>query len=182
MKLRLKELRKFLAYGPVVPTPEPSSRRHRIEEPNAADQFRRYIAELFETAQLCKKHLAEVANVRDSIDELVRSAPELFEPLKSFCDHTPRLSKSLASMRTFQEDLGALAESFEPSKALHQQVIQLADAVRTGLTEVTALLEPVNTLRAQAAELAQILETDAVLQGQFSELAKAIGTAVQSAQ
>jgi DNA repair ATPase RecN len=144
------------------------------------DQFRRSIAELFEPVQLCKKHLAEVANVSDSIDKLARSAPELFEPLKSFCDHMPRLSKSLASMRAFQDDLGVLAESFEPGKALHQQVIHLADAVRTHLGEVSTSLEPVNALRAQAVELAQILEESKELQAQFYALAKAIGAAVQS--
>ena len=85
-------------------------------------------------------------------------------------------------MRAFQDDLGVLAESYEPGKALHQQVIQLADAVRTGLTEVAASLEPVNALRVQAAELVQILEAGAQLQAQFSELAKAIGTAIQSEQ
>ena len=85
-------------------------------------------------------------------------------------------------MRAFQEDLGVLAESFEPGKALHQQVIQLADAVRTSLTEVAASLEPVNALRMQAAELVQILEAGAQLQAQFSDLARAIGAAVQSEQ
>jgi hypothetical protein len=85
-------------------------------------------------------------------------------------------------MRAFQDDLGLLAESYEPGKALHQQVIQLADAVRTRLTEMAASLEPVNALRVRAAELAQILKAGTELQAQFSELAKAIGAAVQSEQ
>jgi uncharacterized phage infection (PIP) family protein YhgE len=152
------------------------------EETESVDQLSQSIAKLFRPAQLCKKHLAEIANASDSINKLVRSAPELFEPFKSFCDHVPKLSKSFASMRAFQDDLGVLAESFEPGKALHQQVIQLAHAVRTGLTEMAASLEPVNALREQAAELAQILETGAQLQAQFIELAKAIGAAVQSEQ
>jgi len=41
-----------------------------------------------------------------------------------------------------------LAESFEPVKALYQQVILLADAVRAHLAEVAASLEPANALRA----------------------------------
>jgi hypothetical protein len=151
-------------------------------ETKSVDYLSQSIAKLFQPAQLCKKHLAEIANASDSINKIVRSAPELFEPLKSFCHHVPRLSKSFASMRAFQDDLGVLAESFEPGKALHQQVIQLADAVRTGLMEVAASLEPVNALRAQAAELTQILEAGAQLQAQFYELAKAIGAAVQSEQ
>jgi ABC-type transporter Mla subunit MlaD len=153
-----------------------------VEGPNAVDQVRQSIGKLFEPAQLCKEHLAEIANASDSINKLVRSAPALFEPFKSFCDHMPRLSKSFASMRMFQDDLGVLAESFEPGKALHQQVIQLANTVRAHLAEVAESLEPVNTLRAQAAELAQILGAGAELQAQFSELAKAIGAAVQSEQ
>jgi hypothetical protein len=83
-------------------------------------------------------------------------------------------------MRAFQDDLGVLAESFEPGKALHQQVIQLADAIRNRLTEVAASLEPINALRTQAAELAQILEAGTELQAQFFELSKAIGAAVQT--
>jgi hypothetical protein len=150
-----------------------------VEEPKSVDQFGQSIAKLFEPAQLCKKHLAEIVNASDSINKLARSAPELFEPLKNFCDHVPRLSRSFASMRAFQDDLGVLAESYEPGKALHQQVIQLADAVRTRLTEVAASLEPVNALRVRAAELAQILEAGTELQARFSELAKAIGAAVQ---
>ena len=152
------------------------------EHPKSVDQLSQSIAKLFQPAQLCKQHLAEIANTSDSINKLARSAPEFFEPLKSFCDHVPRLSRSFVSMRAFQDDLAVLAESFEPGKALHQQVIQLADAVRTGLTEVAASLEPVNALRVQAAELVQILEAGAQLQAQFSELAKAIGTAIQSEQ
>ena len=150
-----------------------------VEEPKSVDQLGQSIAKLFQPAQLCKEHLAEIANATDSINRLARSAPEFFEPLKNFCDHVPRLSRSFASMRAFQDDLGVLAESFEPGKALHQQVIQLADAVRTRLTEVAASLEPVNALRVRAAELAQILEAGTELQARFSELAKAIGTAVQ---
>ena len=153
-----------------------------VEGPNAVDQLRQSIAKLFQPAQVCKEHLAQIANISDSITKLVRSAPELFEPLKSFCDHVPKLSKSFASMRAFEDDLGVLAESFVPGKALHQQVIQLADAVRAHLAEVAESLEPVNALRAQAAELAQILEADAELQAQFYELAKAMGAAVQSEQ
>jgi len=83
-------------------------------------------------------------------------------------------------MRAFQDDLGVLAESFEPVKALHQQVIQLADAVRTHFAEVAASLEPANALRAQTAELAQILEAGTELQAQFYELSKAFGAAVQA--
>ena len=153
-----------------------------VEGPNAADQLRQSMAKLFRPAQLCKEHLAEIANASASINRLVKSASELFGPLVSFCDHVPKLSKSFASMRAFQDDLGVLAESFVPGKALHQQVIQLADAVRTGLTEVAASLETVNALRAQAAELAQILEAGAELQAELYELAKAIGAAVQSDQ
>jgi hypothetical protein len=151
-----------------------------VEGPNAVDQLRQSIAKLFEPAQLCKEHLAEIANASGSINKLVRSAPELFGPLMSFCDQVPKLSKSFASMCTLQDDLGVLAESFEPGKALHQQVIQLGDAVRTHLAEVAASLESVNALRAQAAELAQILETGAELQAEFYELSKAIGAAVRS--
>jgi uncharacterized phage infection (PIP) family protein YhgE len=151
-----------------------------VEEPKSVDQLGQAIAKLFQPAQLCKEHLAEIANTTDSINKLARSAPEFFEPLKNFCDHVPTLSKSFASMRAFQDDLGLLAESFEPGKALHQQVIQLADAARAHLTEVAASLEPVNALRVRAAELVQILEAGMELQAQFSELAKAIGDAVQS--
>jgi hypothetical protein len=170
--------------------PDNGDRQSAVEEPRLVNQLSQSIAKLFEPAQLCKKHLTEIANATDSINKLVRSAPELFEPLKSFCDHVPRLSKSFASMRGFQDDLGVLAESFEPAKALQQQVIQLADAVRTQLAdavrtqlaEVAVSLEPVNALRAQAAELAQILEAGTKLQGQFFELSKALGAAVQSEQ
>jgi hypothetical protein len=151
-----------------------------VEEPNVVDQLGQSIAKLFQPALLCKQHLAEIANASDSINKLARSAPELFEPLKNFCDHVPRLSRSFASMRAFQDDLGVLADSFEPGKALHQQVIQLADAVRNRLTEVAASLEPINALRTQAAELAQILEAGTERQAQFSELSKAIGAAVQT--
>jgi hypothetical protein len=151
-----------------------------VAGPNAVDQLRQSIAKLFEPAQLCKEHLAEIANASNSINKLVRSAPELFGPLKSFCDHVPKLSKSFASMCTLQDDLGVLAESFEPGKALHQQVIQLVGTVRTHLAEVAESLEPVNALRAQAAELAQILEAGTELQAKFRELSKAIGAAVQS--
>jgi hypothetical protein len=151
-----------------------------LEEPRSVDQLGQSIAKLFQPAQLCKEHLAEIAHASDSINKLARSAPVLFEPLITFCDHVPRLSKSFASMRAFQDDLGVLAESFEPGKALHQQVIQLADAVRTRLAEVAASLEPVNALRAQAVELAQILEAGTELQAQFSELSKAVGAAVQA--
>ena len=153
-----------------------------VAGPNAVDQLRQSIAKLFQPAQLCKEHLAEIANTSASINKLVKSAPELFGSLVSFCDHVPKLTKSFASMRAFQDDLGVLAESFVPGKALHQQVIQLADAVRTGLTEVAASLETVNALRAQAAELAQMLEAGAELQAELYELAKAIGAAVQSDQ
>jgi hypothetical protein len=153
-----------------------------VEGPNAVDQLRQSIAKLFEPAQLCKEHLAEIARASDSIDKVARLAPELFEPFTSFFDHMPRLSKSFASMRAFQDDLGVLAESFEPGKALHQQVIQLADAVRAHLAERAASLEPVNALRTQAAELAQILEAGTELQAQFYELAKAIRAAVQREQ
>jgi hypothetical protein len=83
-------------------------------------------------------------------------------------------------MRAFQDDLGVLADSFEPGKALHQQVIQLGDAVRARLAQVAESLEPVNALRARAAKLAQILEIGTELQAQFYGLAKAIGAAVQS--
>jgi hypothetical protein len=151
-----------------------------VEEATPVDQLGQSIAKLFQPALLCKQHLAEIENASDSINKLARSAPELFEPLKNFCDHVPRLSRSFASMRAFQDDLGVLAESFEPGKALHQQVIQLADAVRNRLTEVAASLEPINALRAQAAELAQILEAGTELQAEFSELSKAIGDAVQT--
>jgi hypothetical protein len=153
-----------------------------VEGPNAVDPLRQSIAKLFQPAQLCKEHLAEIANASASINKLVKSAPELFGSLVSFCDHVPKLTKSFASMRAFQDDLGVLAESFVPGKALHQQVIQLADAVRTGLTEVEASLETVNALRAQAAELAQMLKVGAELQAELYELAKAIGAAVQSDQ
>jgi hypothetical protein len=85
-------------------------------------------------------------------------------------------------MRAFQDDLGVLAESFVLGKALHQQVIQLVDTVRTHLAEVAESLEPVNALRTQAAELAQILEGGAELQAEFHELSKALGAAVQSEQ
>jgi hypothetical protein len=152
------------------------------EETKSVEQLRQSIAKLFQPGQLCKKHLDEIANASDSMNKLVRSAPELFESLKSFCDHVPKLSKSFTSMRAFQDDLGVLAESFESGKALHQQVIQLAGAVRAGLTEVAVSLEIVNALRAQAAELAQTLEAGAEIQAQFDELAKAIGPAVQSEQ
>ena len=148
-----------------------------VEEPKSVDQFGQSIAKLFEPAQLCKKHLAEIVNASDSINKLARSAPELFEPLKSFCDHVPRLSRSFVSMRAFQDDLAVLAESFEPGKALHQQVIQLTDAARNHLAELSASLEPVNALRAQAARLAQILEASTELQARFYELSKALGTA-----
>jgi uncharacterized phage infection (PIP) family protein YhgE len=151
-----------------------------VEEPKSVDQFGQSIAKLFEPAQLCKKHLGEIANASDSINKLAKSAPELFEPLKSFCDQTRRLSKSFASMRAFQDDLGVLAEAFEPGKALHRQVIQLADAVRTHLAEVAASLGPVDALRAQAAELAQILGAGTELNAQFDGLSKALGTAVQT--
>jgi hypothetical protein len=80
-------------------------------------------------------------------------------------------------MRAFQDDLAVLAESFEPGKALHQQVIQLTDAARNHLAELSASLEPVNALRAQAAQLAQILEASTELQARFYELSKALGTA-----
>jgi hypothetical protein len=89
-------------------------------------------------------------------------------------------SHDCRQMRAFQDDLGVLADSFEPGKALHQQVIQLADAVRTHLAEVAASPEPVNALRAQAVELAQILGTGTELQARFYELSKALGAAVQS--
>ena len=148
-----------------------------VEEPKSVDQFGQSIAKLFEPAQLCKKHLAEIVNAFDSINKLARLAPELFEPLKSFCDHMPRISKSFASMRAFQDDLALLTESFEPGKALHQQVIQFTDAARNHLAELSASLEPVNALRAQAAELARILEAGMELQAQLHELAKALGTA-----
>ena len=152
-----------------------------VEEPKSSvDQFGQSIAKLFEPAQPCKKHVAEIVNASDSINKLARSAPELFEPLKSFCDQMPRLSKSFASMRAFQDGLGVLAESFEPGKALHQQVIRLADAVRNHLAELSASLEPVNALRTQAAELARILEAAMELQAQLSELAKALGTPVRT--
>lgn len=82
-----------------------------VEEPKSVDQLGQSIAKLFQPAQLCKEHLAEIANATDSILKLARSAPEFFEPLKNFCDHVPRLSRSFASMRAFQDDFGVLAES-----------------------------------------------------------------------
>jgi hypothetical protein len=56
----------------------------------------------------------------DSIFQLVGSALERIEESQKFRDHMRRLSNSFASMRAFQDDLGVLAESFEPVKALHQ--------------------------------------------------------------
>jgi methylphosphotriester-DNA--protein-cysteine methyltransferase len=146
-----------------------------VEKPKPVDQLGQAVAKLFEPAQRCKEHLAEIAKASDSILRLVGSALERFEELKSFRDHMRRLSNSFASMRAFQDDLGVLAESFEPVKALHQQVIQLADGVRTHLAEVAESLEPANALRAQTAELAQILGVGTQLQAQFYELSKAFG-------
>ena len=59
-------------------------------------------------------------------------------------------------------------------KALHQQVIQLADAVRTHFAEVAAALEPAKALRAQTAELAQILEAGTELQAQILRVVESV--------
>jgi hypothetical protein len=63
-----------------------------VEEPKSVDQLGKSIA------KFSSRHSYARSTLRKRIwfDWLVRSAPELYEPLKSFRDHVPRLSRSFA--------------------------------------------------------------------------------------
>jgi hypothetical protein len=80
------------------------------------NQVGQAIDKLFEPARRASNGLADLAKASDSLLQLSGSAFRLFESLKDFRDHMRKLSSSFASMRTFQNDLGVLAESFEPAK------------------------------------------------------------------
>ena len=147
---------------------------------DAVNQFGQAVDKLFEPAQQCRERLAEIAKASESLSQLAGAAFDLFESLKDFRDHMRKLSNSFVSMRTFQNDLGVLAESFEPVGALHHEVVRLADAVRIRLGQVVRSLEPANALRADAAELAQILENATELQAQFYDLSKTFGPVIHA--
>jgi ABC-type transporter Mla subunit MlaD len=186
MNPKFEELRKrLLAPTPFVPTPKtifshsPQDSQAPAPEPQWTS-FGQAMAKLFEPAQRCNQHLAEISKASDSIFQLVGSALERLEELEDFRDHMRKLSNSFASMHALQDDLNELAGSFEPVKALHQQVIELADAIRTHLAEVAASLEPANALRVQATALTQTLEASMELQAQFYELSRAFGIPIKA--
>ena len=103
---------------------------------------------------------AASADLDPMLSDLVAFADELntlqlCEPLKSFHDHIRKLASSFevdADSSCSEPFHGALAESFA---ALHAQIIQLAETVRTQLAEVADRLEPAKVLQVDVADLAR---------------------------
>ncbi len=145
------------------------------ETPRPIDGLAQAIAELFEPARQCQSRLAEIRSGFDLMEHLTRLAVELCEPLKDFHDHIRRLSSSFESMCTFRDELGVLAQSFTPVRALHQQVTQLAQMVRTNLAEVAHELEPAKALQIDIANLAAAIDSVSELQVRFQELSRVFG-------
>jgi methyl-accepting chemotaxis protein len=147
-----------------------------LKTPQSLDGFARAVAELFEPARQCQRHLTEIKAASESMDRLTR---DLCDPLKSFHGHISRLSSSFESMRTFRDELGALAESFPPVRALHQEIAHLAQTMRTHLVEVANGLEPAKALGAEIRDLAAAIDSVSDLQAQFYELSKAFGDPIE---
>jgi hypothetical protein len=51
-------------------------------------------------------------------------------------------------MRSSQEQLGTLAESLEPMRALHDQIAMLAEAFQINLAEFARSMEPAKAFQA----------------------------------
>jgi hypothetical protein len=179
--------------GPSTP-PNPGAEQAHVVEPASAnmdnsktretpqplDRLVQAVAELFEPARRCQEHLAEIEGASAFISQMTQLALELCAPLQSFHTHVRKLSNSFELLRAFRSELGVLADSFAPVRPLHQQVIQLTEAVRTHLAEVANGLEPAKALQADILELALALESVSELQTDFYALSKAFGDAADS--
>ena len=122
----------------------------------------------------------EITEASESISHLTRLAVELCEPLKILHDHIQKLSSSFESMLSaFGNELAVLAQSFAPVRALHEQVIQLAETVRAHLAEVANGLEPAKALQVEITNLGLAISSVRELQAQFYELSKAFGDATE---
>jgi hypothetical protein len=78
---------------------------------------------------------------------------------------------------TRYKKLSSSAESFA---ALHAQIIQLAETVRTQLAEVADRLEPAKVLQVDVADLARAIDCVSELQTQCYVLSKRFGDATDS--
>jgi uncharacterized coiled-coil DUF342 family protein len=155
----------------------PEAEPQDSEKPSSPNGLAQAVAELFEPARQCQGRLQEIKQASEAIGQLTRLAVELREPLKSFHNHIQKLSSSFESMRTFRDELGALAESFAPVRALHRQVIQLAQTVRGHLAEVADGLEPAKALKVEIADLGAAIDSVRELQARFYELSEGFGNA-----
>jgi len=146
----------------------------------ASDDLGQAIDKLFEPMRRCADFLAEMVKASDVFLQTTRSALPAFKSLEDFRDHMRKLSNCFASVRTLQNDLGILTESFDPVRALHREVVRLSDDVRIRLTKVARSLEPINALRTNVVEIVQILEDATALQAQFYDLSKTFDPTLQA--
>ncbi len=131
------------------------------------------VDQLFEPAQAFRAHFSLLAKVLQPMESASQSTREAFERISGLYDHLASLSKTFQSVKQFAEQVGELANSFEPMKALHTQLTQLIHAFHTNLHELAIALEPVKELQVKVRQLGSALDSIGRLESQFLLLADA---------
>ncbi len=131
------------------------------------------VDQLFEPTQAFRAHFSLLAKVLQPMESASQSTLDAFERISGLYDHLASLSKTFQSVRQFAEQVGELANSFEPMKALHAQLSELIHAFHDNLHELAIALEPVKELQAKVRHLGSALESIGRLEGQLLLLADA---------
>lgn len=131
------------------------------------------VDQLFEPTQAFRAHFSLLTKVLQPMESASLSTLEAFERISGLYDHLATLSKTFQSVKQFAEQVGELATSFEPMRALHSQLTELIGAFYVNLRELAIAFEPVKELQVKVRHLGNALESIGRLEGQLLLLADA---------
>ena len=88
------------------------------ERTDSGSQLSYSVAKVFEPTKVCQERAAELGTSLESLERIEPLAAAALEPMRALYEYMRKLPYTYAPLRAFQEQLGVLAGSFVPMKAL----------------------------------------------------------------
>jgi hypothetical protein len=145
-----------------------------ISEPlQAKPRLVEAVDRVFRPVEKFRDHFTRLARLFEPIEEASRGTLDAFTKLGDLQAHLAELSNTFQLVKAFTDEMGKVAETFDPMRPLHEQLSQLDDAFYGNLADLAAALEPVDALKVRTAHLFQALDSIGQLEGKLKEVAMA---------
>ena len=146
-----------------------------ISEPlDAKPKLVEAVDKVFRPIERFREHFTRLARLFEPIGEASQSTLDAFTQIGDLQDHLVELCKTFQLVEAFTDQMGKVAETFDPMKPLHEQLMQLNEAFCANVLDLAHALEPVDALKARAAQLFEALDSIGELQTKLKEVARGL--------